>query len=143
MQQFLAMVDRILMEEQGTRGRLGAILECVTTEIYTKQVKLFSAIYNDVNRQSQLLQQEERLRAMWGGFVDRLTRIVEEGKEKGEIEETFPTDILVSSFLSLFFSPALRYLTKKGYGQEEIFRHVGHLYCDGALAKARQSESNQ
>ena len=132
MQTFLQGIDGVIEAEPTPRAKLEALLQFIYTGLYSKQTRLLSSMYNGVDLKRMIVEKGGCMRDLWESLVSRVTKLLEEGKEAGEITSSIPTKVMVFSFFSLFSPKAYdRLLLGEDFSHEDLVNHLRRIYFNG------------
>ncbi|GAC1349169.1 MAG: TetR/AcrR family transcriptional regulator [Ktedonobacteraceae bacterium] len=132
MQTFLEGIDGVIETEPTPRAKLEALLQFVYTGLYSKQTRLFSSMYNEVDLKRMIVKKGGCMSDLWQSLVSRVTELLEEGKAAGEINSSIPTKVMVISFFSLFSPKSYdRLLLGDDFSHEELVKHLRQIYFNG------------
>src|SRR6266516_2286853 len=132
MQKFLDGIEGVIETEPTPRAKLEALLQFIYTGLYSKQTRLLSSMYNAIDLKRMISEKGGCMRDLWESLVSRVTKLLEEGKEVGEITSSIPTKVMVFSFFSLF-SPKVydRLLLGDDLSHGDLVKHLQRIYFNG------------
>jgi TetR/AcrR family transcriptional regulator, fatty acid metabolism regulator protein len=132
MQTFLEGIDEVIETEPTPRAKLEALLQFVYTGLYSKQTRLLSSMYNEVDLKRMIVKKGGCMSDLWQSLVSRVTELLEEGKAAGEINSSIPTKVMVISFFSLFSPKSYdRLLLGDDFSYEDLVKHLRQIYFNG------------
>lgn len=132
LQTFLSGVDPIIDAQTTPRAQLEGLLLFVYRALYGNQTRLLASMYNGVDRKQMIAEKSGCLKDFWDYLVKRVTKILEEGKELGELNPSIPTQAMAFSFFSLFSPKAYEHLLLgDAFSHEDLVKHLITIYFNG------------
>ncbi len=131
---FLALIDPIMTANSSVRSRLEQIL----LESYTRiqNGRPFLLALRSIGLNKGVISDRLEQQAGMAGLIERLTRLFEEGQQRGELEATIPTAIMVSLFLRLMEVYSLDQAEIHHVSPESLLQTVSQLFFQGVLARS-------
>jgi TetR/AcrR family fatty acid metabolism transcriptional regulator len=139
MQTFIQGIDDVLAAEPTPRAKIEALLNFIYTGFFSKQTRLLSSIYNGVDMKRLLAEKGGCMSDLWENLVSRITRLIEEGKDAGELNPTIPTKVMLFALFSLFSPKSYDHiLMGEEISREEQVRHLRQIYLGGIVNQKEQ-----
>lgn len=136
MQRLVEDVDTAITAETTSRARLEAVLKYMHGELYKKQFKVLSSLFNDAEIRKVFFQKGNRIHELWWHLSSQIISVLEEGKQSGEFDPSLPTKVLITAFFGILSSKAAEHLLpEQEISAEEFVTCIGRLYFDGIAAK--------
>jgi len=133
MQEFLQIIEATVTLEATVRAKLETILYTMYRGQLGKRVQLISSLMESVDIRKQLAVKRDKLRSRWQDVTSAIAALLEEGKSAGEFDDTIPTFIMVSTFLSLLPPQISKYIIGE-IAPEQLVTHLAHFYFKGIAA---------
>ena len=141
MRTFMENMEQFTAGATTAQGKLEALFHHLYTGIYSKHVRLFSYMYNEVDKQ-RILEKNTYTREFWDRLVQLVTNLLEEGKDNGEFDPSIPTSIMVCTFFSLFSPKSFnRLIIGETFSLETVVDYMRRIYFKGIAAdKANETQ---
>jgi AcrR family transcriptional regulator len=114
------------------REKLQFLLHSMYLGLLGKDARLLYSFYNSVELHTIM----KSHRSEWHHLIgDRIMRLLEQGKVAGEFDPTIPTNVMLSTFMSLLSPRAYHMLVVEGsISIEELVHYVSRIYFRGIAA---------
>lgn len=133
----LDTVDETIAQHTTARAKFEALLTHLNTGLLCKNSQLFSSIYSGVDIQHKLKEQSGFFREVIEFLFQRITRIIDEGKEAGEITTELSTPVIARTFLTLITPRSYDALLQQQYhisiNSDETLQQIGKIFFDGIV----------
>ena len=131
---FLSLIDQIMTEDISVRDRL----EHVLLESYKsiQDGRQFLVALRAIGLQQGLIKDRLAELVSLAGFMERLSRLFDEGKASGEFDAAIPTAVMVSVFLGLMELYSNEQAEINQLSPENLLKSVSQLFFQGLLAKS-------
>ncbi|GHO86438.1 TetR/AcrR family transcriptional regulator [Dictyobacter formicarum] len=130
-------LDTTIARYTTARSKFEALLTYLNTGLLCKNTQFLSSIYSGVDIQRKLKEQSSFFREAIEFLFQRITRIIEEGKEAGEITTTIATPVMARTFLSLITPRSYDALLQQKYhvsmNSDETLQQIGKIFFDGIV----------
>ncbi|GCE08910.1 TetR/AcrR family transcriptional regulator [Dictyobacter aurantiacus] len=130
-------LDATIARYTTAKSKFEALLTYLNAGLLCKNSQLFSSIYSGVDLQRKLKEQSSFLREVIEFLFQRITRIIDEGKEAGEITREISTPIIARTFLSLIAPRSYDALLQQQYhisiNSDEALKQIGKIFFDGIV----------
>ncbi len=134
-QRFLQGIDAAVACQTTNRARLEGILNFLYSG-FSRRAQLLYAMYNNADLRKLFTEKGSCLHDLWDEFAVRIGALLDAGKQTGEFDESIPTDVMLSAFLSLLSPRSYERLLGSGQiNAEELVRYLGRIYFGGIAAK--------
>jgi len=131
-ERFLLLIDQIIAQDLSVQQRLEQILLETYKSIHSGR-QLIPA-FNSLGLDKGLLGQRLDEQVSMTGLMERLTKLFEEGKAKGEFNDSVPTPIMLSVFLGFLQIYSNDRLAINQNSPEDLLPSVRQLLFHGLLA---------
>ena len=131
---FLFLIDQIMTEDISVRDQLEHIL----LESY-KSIqggRQFLLALRAIGLNKGLIRDRLEEQVSMAGLMERLTKLFEEGKARGEFDAAIPTTIMISIFLRLMEIYSNEQSEINQLSPETLLKSVSHLFFYGLLARS-------
>ncbi|GCE25214.1 hypothetical protein KDA_06980 [Dictyobacter alpinus] len=136
MQEILRHLDASLEAQSSPQSKLEALLYFMYAGLFHKRTQLLSSIYHSVDMRRLFAEKGNCMKDLWENVVERVSFLLDEGKQRGEFDPTLPTSVMTSTFLSLLSPKSYdRLITEYKLAPEDIVVHVGKIYFRGIAAQ--------
>ncbi len=130
-QRFLQGVDEAIALQTSNRARLEAVLYFLYSG-FSKRAQLLYAMYNNADLRKLFTEKGSKLYDLWEEFAVRISMLLDAGKVSGEFDDTIPTCVMQSAFLSLLSPRSYeRVLLSGQINAEELVQYLAHIYFGG------------
>ncbi len=131
---FLSLIDQIMTAESSVHDRLEHILLESYRSIQDGRQFLVALRAIGLNQGAIRDRIEEQVSII--GLMERLTRLFEEGKTRGEFDTAIPTTIMVSIFMRLMELYSNEQPEMNDLSPENLLKSVSQLFFHGLLKKS-------
>jgi AcrR family transcriptional regulator len=132
LQRTLRMIEDNATMEGSARDRLTRILDALYQSWFGKHGQLLYLLYNSTELKNAM---REKLGGKLHGVAEHITALLEEGKARGEFDQSIPTDVMVSIFFSVLSPRAYQHLVKeKHMAAQDLVRYIDRIFFRGIAA---------
>lgn len=134
-QRFQRTVEEILATDVSPEAKLRSLLEYVYGGRLSKSFQVFTAVFQNSELRSRLIEKKAEFTKSWSGIAQRITHVLEEGKARGEFDPTMPTAVLLNIFVSLLAPRNYdEIMLQEHVPPEEMARYVSRFFIKGVAA---------
>lgn len=136
MQQGMEHLDTVISSEVGAEAKLKAVIKYMYTGLYSKQAQLLNSIYSGTNLQKLFKEKGEPVHESWSIFIQRISALLEEGKQQGEFDPSLSTPVMTLAFANMFSPrPTNKFILNEDTLSQETIDQLERIYFAGIKAK--------
>ncbi len=141
----LQSIQQMIAQTQTMSGTAQERLAFVLRSMYVGLFgKLGQLLYTLINTTDLVAIMKERHSDIMTEIANQIRALHEEGKRNGEFDPTLPTDVMVSTFLSVLSPQAYKRMVLGGkMSPEDLIRYVGCIYFRGIAACKDTDETSK
>lgn len=130
-----AAIDQAIQSELTIQAKLEAVLQFMYSGFFSKRAKLLYSIYSNPELQQRFHEQGNIMRELWMHIAGRITELLDEGKATGQLDQSIPTPIMLSTFLSMQSPKGYHHLiVEQHMTAEEVVKYITKIYFKGISA---------
>ena len=134
LQVFQQTVEEAIAMDGTVQSRLAFIQRSMYLGLFGKRAHLLYALFNTADLRLVL---GERHGAARKQIASRIEMLLNEGKERGELDPTVPTEVMQSTFMCMLSPLAYKHLVFSGkMTSEELVHYIERIYFRGIAAQA-------
>ena len=129
LQDILSIMENSVQSEGSARSKLTRILDFLYQEWFGKHSQFLYLLYNSTELKNAM---REKLRGTLQGIVECIAALLDQGKARGEIDASIPTNVMVSIFFSMLSPQAYQHLVReKQMASGDLARYIDRIYFCG------------